>query len=323
MLIALYSYYRPICLLLIAVLGLACGHLIDTLLQLKLRPEPVAESAVEAPAAKARARTVEADLNLILQNNIFDAGNRSATARMSGGGVNADGGAAPAAPRADVQLLGAVVAGEYSRALLQVNRELQLYRLGEDVPGAGTLEEITRSQVTLKGRDGRSIILTLYDRASAAMPGTPSDELAGQPRRAAGASPSPTARGAEAGSGKSGAGADDAGEIRAVGENRWLVSRETVASVRENFAAQLRLAQMQPRLVNGKTDGFLIQRLNPKSLLAKMGLQRGDVVIDVNNINLDSPEKALQIFQQLREARQISLSIERNGSPMSFAYEIE
>jgi general secretion pathway protein C len=58
-------------------------------------------------------------------------------------------------------------------------------------------------------------------------------------------------------------------------------------------------------------------------LLAKMGMQRGDVIIDVNNIKLDSPEKALMIFQQLREARQISVAVERNGNPLSFAYEIE
>ena len=72
-----------------------------------------------------------------------------------------------------------------------------------------------------------------------------------------------------------------------------------------------------------KTDGFLIQRLYPRSILVKMGLQRNDVVLDVNNIKLDSPEKAMQVFQQLREARQISVSVERNSQPMNFVYEIE
>ena len=57
--------------------------------------------------------------------------------------------------------------------------------------------------------------------------------------------------------------------------------------------------------------------------LAKMGLQRNDVVLDVNNIKLDSPEKAMQVFQQLREARQISIAVERNRQPLSFVYEIE
>jgi general secretion pathway protein C len=80
---------------------------------------------------------------------------------------------------------------------------------------------------------------------------------------------------------------------------------------------------MQPRLVDGQTSGFLVRRINPRSVLAKMGIQRGDVVIDVNNIKLDSPEKALQIFQQLREARNITVAVERNGQPMSFVYEIE
>ena len=112
-------------------------------------------------------------------------------------------------------------------------------------------------------------------------------------------------------------------EVREVGENRWLISRNTMESVRENFADQLRLAQMQPRTVDGKTDGFLVRRINPRSLLSKLGIQRGDVILDVNNIKLDSPEKALQVFQQLREARQISVAVERNGQPMSFSYEIE
>jgi len=74
--------------------------------------------------------------------------------------------------------------------------------------------------------------------------------------------------------------------------------------------------------LNGKIDGFLIKRINARSLLVKMGMQRGDVVKEVNNIKLDSPEKALQIFQQLREARQITVEVERNGQPMNFAYEI-
>lgn len=118
-------------------------------------------------------------------------------------------------------------------------------------------------------------------------------------------------------------GLDSQGTIREVGENRWVVSSSMVESVRDDFATQMRLAEMQPRLVNGKTDGFLVRRIYPRSILAKMGLQRNDVVLDVNNIKLDSPEKAMQVFQQLREARQITIAVERNSQPMSFVYEIE
>jgi len=54
-----------------------------------------------------------------------------------------------------------------------------------------------------------------------------------------------------------------------------------------------------------------------------MGLQSDDVVLAVNNIKLDSPEKAMQVFQQLREARQISIAVERNSQPMNFVVGIE
>jgi general secretion pathway protein C len=314
MLIVLHSFYRPIFLTLLAVLGFACGHLLDTALQMSLRPEFASEAATDQPIARKSLRTAEADLDLILQNNIFDANNRSASARMGLARLTADGEEAAAVSRVEIKLFGTVVAGENSQVLLQVDRDLQLYHLGEQVAGGGTVEEIERNQVKIRNRDKSLTTLTLYQEAApetAAKAPEPEDR----------SSRSRTIRSREAAA-DSKSGSTDEG-IRAVGENRWVIAKDVVESVRENFSAQLRLATMQPRLVDGKTDGFLIQRINPRSLLAKMGMQRGDVVIDVNNIKLDSPEKALLIFQQLREARQIGLSIERNGSPMTFAYEIE
>ena len=58
-------------------------------------------------------------------------------------------------------------------------------------------------------------------------------------------------------------------------------------------------------------------------LLVSMGLLRGDVIKLVNDMKLDSPEKALQILQQLREARRLTVDIERFGKPMTFTYELE
>lgn len=315
MLIFLHSFYRPICLTLLAVLGLACGHLVDTVLQMKLRPEFAAAATSSGPAIDKQQRTVIADLDLILQKNLFDASNRSSSAVMSGDLVTANGEqAGAAAPRADIKLIGTVVAGENSQALLAIENKLDLYHLGEKLPGNGTLDDIQRHQVTIKYRDQSVTILSLYEQSPAET----------SSRASAPDSSPPVSMPVKPG-GTIEAVQETAtdGDIREVGENRWLVSRQFVESVRENFAAQMRLVQMQPRMVDGKIDGFLVQRINPRSLLAKLGLKRGDVVIDVNNTKLDSPEKALVIFQQLREARQIGLSIERNGSPMSFSYEIE
>jgi general secretion pathway protein C len=302
MLNVLHSFYKPFCLSLLVLLGLACGHLIDTLLQMNLRPDFTVENIGVQPGTVKSPKTSQAELSLILQNNIFDADNRSAGATMTIEPSTANGEEVSAtATRTDLKLFGTVVAAERSQVLLEVNKELKLYRLDEEIPGGGIIEEIQRNQVTIRNRDQSLTTLMLHDQESLPSRVAPSKV---EPSRA---ETSPTTT----------------GEVKEVGENRWLISRNTIESVRENFADQLRLAQMQPRTVDGKTDGFLIQRINPRSLLVKLGLQRGDVIIDVNNIKLDSPEKALQVFQQLREARQISVAVERNGQPMSFSYEIE
>ena len=296
MLNILHSYYRSICLTLMILLGLACGHLFDTVLQLKLRSPVKVGDAPNLSNVTPSLKTASADLNLILQNNIFDVDSRSSTATMNRAPASA-GSEATATTRAELKLFGTVVAAERSQALIEANKALKFYRLGDKVPGDGTVEEIQRNQVKIKYRDQSMAILALYeDKGNNSIKGASSANEVG---------------------------ADASGDVREVGENRWMIAKGTIDSVRENFANQLRLAQMQPRMVNGKTDGFLVQRINPRSILAKLGLKRGDVVIDVNNIKLDSPEKALQVFQQLREARQISVSIERNGQPLTFAYEIE
>ena len=297
MLNVMHSFYKPFCLTLLAVLGLACGHLIDTVLQKNLRPDFAAERTITRPATTKSLKTTQADLNLILQNNIFDANNRSADATMTFDVAAARGQEASATEtRADLKLFGTVVAAERSQVLLEVNKELKIYHLDDKIPGGGTIEDIRRNQVDIRNRDQSLTTLALHEKSPVS-----------------GRGPEPGVK------------TNHSGEVavREIGENRWMISRSTIESVRENFADQLRLAHMQPRTVGGKTDGFLIQRINPRSLLVKVGLRRGDVIIDVNNIKLDSPEKALQVFQQLREARQITVAVERKGKPMSFEYEIE
>lgn len=319
MLSVLHRFYKPIYLTLFALFGLACGNLIDTALQMKLRPVITAETVRTQSVAIKPLKNTDADLNLILQNNIFDPNSRSATATLTQGANTAGGGEeSTATPRSDLKLLGTVVAGKSSLILLAADKALKFYHLGEKVPGNGIVEEILRNQVKIRNQDRSLTTLTLSEKAppstdvSSSRRSHRKGDVSGEEEETTGAPPASDA-------GKSGS----EGDIKQVGENRWQISRTMGESVRENFADQLRLVQMQPRMVDGKTDGFMVQRINPKSVLAKMGLKAGDVVVDVNNTRMDSPEKALQVFQQLREAHQISVSIERNNQPLSFSYEIE
>ena len=59
------------------------------------------------------------------------------------------------------------------------------------------------------------------------------------------------------------------------------------------------------------------------SLLEQIGLRVGDLIVEKNQVKLNSPEKALQIFQQVREANNISLGLIRNGKLETFEYSLE
>ena len=292
MLPLIIKYRLPCLLALCALLGLACANLAATLAGMRLSTRDLPQSAT-APARRALPPAdPAADLAPILQYHLFDPGSRTATAPVLT--LNRDGGEVKAA-RA-FELIGTIVAGERSLAVLRSGQETGSYRLGEELPGGGALEEIARQQVTIRNANHSLTTLSMIE----------------------GGRPSPVGM-ADASRGAPG----PAGEVRAAGENRWVIPRGMAASVRDNLGEQLRLAQMQPRIVDGRTDGFIIQKINAGTLLAQMGLRRGDVLKRVNSMPFDSPEKALQILQQLREARQLNVDLERDGKPLTFAYAIE
>jgi hypothetical protein len=102
MLNVMHGFYKPICLTLLAVLGLACGHLSGTALQMYLRPQATVAATTGPSTVISSAKTTSADLNLILQNNIFDTSNRSTTATMTLGSVTAGNDDTSSVARADL-----------------------------------------------------------------------------------------------------------------------------------------------------------------------------------------------------------------------------
>jgi len=198
---------------------------------------------------------------------------------------------------ADLALLGTVAGGTTPLALLRSGGELLVAGLGDELPGGRRLHEVRRSEVVLQTRDGGLVTLML--------------EEGGVPARLE-RSTAP----AEAASG-------GAFQVESLGENRWRIPKEEAERARSNLNALLKTARMTPNIVDGRTEGFQVVTVQPRSLLAQMGIRPRDVLIQINSVELDSPEKALQIFYQLREARSLSLSLLRNGQPLTFDYVVE
>ncbi|WP_298039721.1 type II secretion system protein GspC [uncultured Desulfuromonas sp.] len=291
-------------LLLAGLLGICLGHLAATVLGTYLTPPLLSgEETAQVRTAPER-KPALAEYEVVLQRNIFDSTarpNRTLATEQK----PKQKAAKPAQARVDLKLVGTVAAGENSLALLMGNRETASYRLRDKLPGGGKLEEITRSLVRIKNSDGTEETLHLYEEESPEAPAA-------------------TARPGRPGSSSKAATTTTGGyKIIPAGENRWIIPKEEAEKARTNIGELLKQARMEPNIINGQTEGFTVRMLRPRSLLAGLGIKRGDILKQINGVELNSPEKALQIFQQLREAKHLSIGLQRSGQNLNFEYDVQ
>jgi general secretion pathway protein C len=289
MLHSLQKYFLPANLLAFMLLGIALGCLSATILQQRLAPGDIQVTRQGFPQQKQSPKATLDTYAAIVQRNIFDSTSPNAqllteipTAQQTASTAKVK--------RADLRLIGTVVAGTDSLALIEINRKIELFRSGDRLPGEGTLGLISRSLIEIKERDGTTWNLLLYQNGKN-QPAVPA-----------------------ASTSKNG--------IRDMGKNRWSIAREVADQARGNIGGLLTSVRLEPRLTNGATAGFVVRMIKPRSLLAQLGIRKGDVLMQVNGVDLNSPEKGLQVVQQLREARTISISLERKGAPTTFTYEV-
>lgn len=292
---------RGIFLLLSILLGLAAGYFCAVLVGLLLQPgapEPVRQSPRTTKPSRQPALQ---DFSNILQRDIFNSAggslsfapaapaNRTSAAPTAGGGGS-------------WTLIGTVSGGSKLLATLSNAGRAKTYALKAELPGGARLTRIERSRVTLTLAGGREQQLELPKQGSSSTPA----------RQAA--SRRPTSRGQKG---------RQTFAVRSLGKNRWQIPRSEAEKARSNIGDLLKQARVEPYVENGKTEGFVVKMIQPGSLFNQIGLRVGDVLREINGVSLESPEKALQVFQQLRQAKQINVALERRGTAMTFSYEID
>ena len=83
------------------------------------------------------------------------------------------------------------------------------------------------------------------------------------------------------------------------------------------------LAEREAWFKDGKAQGFKLFSIRPGSLYSKIGIQNGDIVQRINGYEMNSPDKALEIYQKLRDANRIEVELERRGETVRKTYSIE
>lgn len=112
-------------------------------------------------------------------------------------------------------------------------------------------------------------------------------------------------------------------EAPAAEQKDFSVPRTEVNNYIRNLPELLQQARAEPNILpGGKIDGFKVLDIMPGSIYEKLGIRVGDVIKGANGIQIDSPAKAMELYQQLRNSNRITIDVERNGSKETLTYTI-
>lgn len=109
---------------------------------------------------------------------------------------------------------------------------------------------------------------------------------------------------------------------------RSITARGTPAQPQRRAAPQVSVAALlsemrfEPRVYNGRIDGFYIGQQTPADVLVGTGLQPGDVVMAVDEVRLVSIERLADIAEELQAAGSARVDIERDGSPLTLSIDL-
>ena len=87
--------------------------------------------------------------------------------------------------------------------------------------------------------------------------------------------------------------------------------------VAENLTKLSDVIRPTPYLVNGEQAGYRVYPGRNRQQFSALGLRPGDLIKDIDGQSLTDPTQAMQIFQSLGTAEQVTVTVERNGQPQT------
>ncbi len=100
--------------------------------------------------------------------------------------------------------------------------------------------------------------------------------------------------------------------------NRATSNNRSIQSVvAQNVTKLADVIRPTPYFVNGQQQGYRVYPGRDRRQFAALGLRPGDLIKDIDGAALTDPQQAMQIFQSLGTAEQVSVTVERNGQPQT------
>ncbi len=209
-----------------------------------------------------------------------------------------------------VDLLGILVSArpEWSLAMVRAQGEMKMVRVGSLLMDRAEVVEIASRYLILKLGDKQKVVKLWAEKTA----GPSGPRMAGPPRPFTPAPAVPT-----------GPGSDFARGVKKVGPYEYHIERTMLEENLQDLTKLGMQARIIPNYVDGKYQGFRLVGIRPDSLYRAIGLESGDLVTRVNGQDIDTPNKAIQLFEELRNSPTITLDLERRGQKVTMTYKVK
>jgi general secretion pathway protein C len=185
------------------------------------------------------------------------------------------------------KLIGTVEGEAFAGAVLDDGTGQTFHRVDQKLPDGSVIIKVMRDKVALRRPDGAIVNVEIVDDTKI---------VAARKNGNAG--------------------------VKRLSDGKFVVDQREVVASTENLSQILTQARALPYMEQGKIAGFRINQIVPGSMYAKIGLQNGDVIRQVNGQALDDPGKFFQLYQGLRDERSITIDLMRSGRRQTLNYEI-
>lgn len=305
---------------------------VNTVLAALIRPRPVVDLAsvpAGAPRVAAPARLDPQRLYALIGQKPPAAATAPGAPGEPGGAAAAqapqncaDRAAAPVKSGLHAQLVGAVLSDHPRSSIASItdlgSRETRVYGVGDELLGA-TLLSIERL------RDENDATGAGFKVAAILCNGGRKEYVDFEPGAGAGgapAGPRPMARAGREEPPSPPAGANPAEGVKKLADNRYEIQKKFIDETLSNLNNVATQARIVPSFKNGVANGFKLFSIQPGSLYSAIGVENGDVIQRINGYEMNSPDKALEVYQKLRESPHITIEIERNGQTIRKEYNV-
>ncbi|HQP24195.1 MAG TPA: PDZ domain-containing protein [Smithellaceae bacterium] len=98
------------------------------------------------------------------------------------------------------------------------------------------------------------------------------------------------------------------------------ISRQESAQALGDMKSVMSQAIVRPFLSAGVPQGFIVSNIVPGSVYQRLGIQNGDVIVDVNNKKLENTDDIINLFNAMQAGGSVSVNLVRGGKKETVNY---